>query len=511
VKKVALLQESTLRQNYVHESSKLHNLKDRTFYNWLDFVELVHQNVLRNSGSSIGELWENVKNYVHITGSTAAFTQPVMEYLKNSFEYEIVCADSCAKMYNIVIRESLLSGRSLKGKSGSSIGNDVIHDGDMSAAVKMLQAAPKKSEPSDKGGKKDDSLRFLELERRSKRIKTKASIKTSTKTVSSMSKLNQGEKTTKKKEDLNGRHHSTPTTDLFVVRANLRQQAQLKVDECEESCRETRDKILHKNVYTDTPSASTARDLFSSLISWSRIMCEGIYRASMINGDMNAVEDSLSSNSEGTDPNDAARGHCRMMDNEAEIELCLSYLSTFLELMSKKADLDDWTQVSKHSFIFYAEKLMAFNPEFAYLNVNQDITNRFVKIPRDIVPDDITENKVVGQKDVPSKVTPKPEAKKHALRDMGDVFSAEMLKEQLQSPEGRLVRSEWQVMVVAQRFCSALLPNTNRNMGQRSKLDTYLDHNPRDNPAARVETYLTHWRTTRHNILKVTEEIQRTC
>ena len=200
-----------------------------------------------------------------------------------------------------------------------------------------------------------------------------------------------------------------------------------------------------------------------------------------------------------------------MMDNEAEIELCLSYLSTFLELMSKKADLDDWTQVSKHSFIFYAEKLMAFNPEFAYLNVNQDITNRFVKIPRDIVPDDITENKVVGQKDVPSKVTPKPEAKKHALRDMGDVFSAEMLKEQLQSPEGRLVRSEWQVMVVAQRFCSALLPNTNRNMGQRSKLDTYLDHNPRDNPAARVETYLTHWRTTRHNILKVTEEIQRTC
>ena len=58
-------------------------------------------------------------------------------------------------------------------------------------------------------------------------------------------------------------------------------------------------------------------------------------------------------------------------------------------------------------------------------------------------------------------------------------------------------------------FCSALLPNTNRNMGQRSKLDTYLDHN-RENPAARVELYLTHWRTTRHNILKVSEEIQRT-
>ena len=97
-------------------------------------------------------------------------------------------------------------------------------------------------------------------------------------------------------------------------------------------------------------------------------MCEGIYRASMINGDVNAVQDSLSSGSStDADPNDAAKGHCRMMDNEAEIELCLSFLSTFLELMSKKAELDDWTQVSKHSFIFYAEKLMAFNPEFAYV------------------------------------------------------------------------------------------------------------------------------------------------
>ena len=35
------------------------------------FRELVHTNVLRSSGSTIGELWKNVKNYVHSTGSTA--------------------------------------------------------------------------------------------------------------------------------------------------------------------------------------------------------------------------------------------------------------------------------------------------------------------------------------------------------------------------------------------------------------------------------------------------------
>ena len=104
VKRTALIQENLLRKNYVYESSKLHNLKDRTFYNWLDFIELVHTNVLRSSGSTIGELWKNVKNYVHSTGSTAAFTQPIMEYLKNSFQFEIVCADSCAKMYVVFER-----------------------------------------------------------------------------------------------------------------------------------------------------------------------------------------------------------------------------------------------------------------------------------------------------------------------------------------------------------------------------------------------------------------------
>ena len=145
-----------------------------------------------------------------------------------------------------------------------------------------------------------------------------------------------------------------------------------------------------------------------------------------------------------------------------------------------------------------------------YLNVNQDITNRFVKVPQDIIPDDLAQNKMLGQQDSIEIKKPTPEDLKSSLREMGENYDADILKSQLQSPEGRLARSEWQVMVVAQRFCSALLPNTNRNMGQRSKLDTYLDHNPRENPAARVELYLTHWRTTRHNILKVSEEIQRT-
>ena len=142
--------------------------------------------------------------------------------------------------------------------------------------------------------------------------------------------------------------------------------------------------------------------------------------------------------------------------------------------------------------------------------MNQDITNRLVKIPADIIPDEFAKNAKLGQIDAIAIKKPTPDELKSSLREMGENYDADILKSQLQSPEGRLARSEWQVMVVAQRFCSALLPNTNRNMGQRSKLDTYLDHNPKENPAARVEMYLTHWRTTRHNILKISEEISRT-
>ena len=287
--------------------------------------------------------------------------------------------------YNIAIRESLLSGRSIKKSADvDEIGPDELAE--ITPAMKVLGAMPEENEgetstadsasaqnaqnSNEEEGEGENEGAFIELERRS-RSKKRAQKKTK------VVKKTENEK----KEDVVSKSPdaSDKSLDLFIVRASLRQEAQLKVDECEASCRDSRDEILHKNIYTDTPSASTARDLFASLISWSQIMCEGIYRASMINGDTNAVQDSLSGSIADADPNDAAKGHCRMMDNEAEIELCLSFLSTFLELMSKKADLDDWTQVSKHSFIFYAEKLMAFNPEFAYVVFERGVRARGVR------------------------------------------------------------------------------------------------------------------------------------
>ena len=244
--------------------------------------------------------------------------------------------------YNIAIRESLLSGRSIKKSADvDEIGPDELAE--ITPAMKVLGAMPEENEgetstadsasaqnaqnSNEEEGEGENEGAFIELERRS-RSKKRAQKKTK------VVKKTENEK----KEDVVSKSPdaSDKSLDLFIVRASLRQEAQLKVDECEASCRDSRDEILHKNIYTDTPSASTARDLFASLISWSQIMCEGIYRASMINGDTNAVQDSLSGSIADADPNDAAKGHCRMMDNEAEIELCLSFLSTFLNSCLKR-------------------------------------------------------------------------------------------------------------------------------------------------------------------------------